>query len=601
MRVAAIYRVSTERQVKRDGEETLPIQRAAVREFVAQRGWSLVREYAEEGVSGFKVSADDRDVLQQAFRDARAGEWQALIVFKADRLSRNAFEYPVVIDRFRKIGCEVWSVTDAPGGKLLALDTQMDKFVRFLEGWQAETESKNTSLRVSEAMQQLAKQGRWSGGPPPFGYCLNGTRRPKSDAPALLIDEAQAEIIRLMVDLYLDQRMGCVLIAKELTARSTPNPTGRPWDDQRVRRILQNPIIAGLPAYGRNKQNGNSYARKNPYDLDQFILPRDEAGNLKPIPAYQIIPLERWLKLMAAMKTAQTARKAPANEPKHPLTARLRGSDALLTGLVFCGHCGARLSADANTYRNKRADGTMQTGRRLYYVCQTHLRKGRQFCDGQRTYGRRRLEQVVGSQLETLLTMLDGQELAALLLGGVDKHLREVEEQIRLTNTELTRTQKIIDGWLARMDSFLACPNESPYTEEMLTAKIREAKEKQQILHTRLTTLHDQRKGQPATPSQVEELADLAPHWWYYFREATTEEQRLLLRDLIERINVRRDGVEIVFAVSLEAFLPKARHLAAARMTSSTLMGSMPQTERPSYPAPLPSCWTLTPASLWIR
>lgn len=98
--------------------------------------------------------------------------WQVLVVYKADRLSRNSFEYPVVLDRFSRIGCEVWSVKDAVGGKLLALDTRMDKFVRFLEGWQAETESKNTSIRVSEAMLQLAKQGKWSGGPTPYGYRL---------------------------------------------------------------------------------------------------------------------------------------------------------------------------------------------------------------------------------------------------------------------------------------------------------------------------------------------------------------------------------------------------------------------------------------------
>ncbi|MFZ5828088.1 MAG: recombinase family protein [Bacillota bacterium] len=596
MKVAAIYRVSTDKQVKRDGEETLPIQRAAVREFIAQQGWTLVQEYAEEGVSGFKVSADDRDVLQQAFRDAKAGRWQALIVFKADRLSRNAFEYPVVIDRFRKIGCEVWSVKDAAGGKLLALDTQMDKFVRFLEGWQAETESRNTSLRVSEAMQQLAKQGKWSGGPPPYGFRLNEARRPKSDAPALVIDQEQAQVIRLMVDLYLEQRMGCMLIAKELNSRAVPSPAGRPWDDQRVRRILQNPIIAGLPAFGRNRQTGSNYTKKNPYDLDQFVLPRDEAGNLKPVPEYQIIPLNRWLKLMAAMKTAKTTRK-DEGEVQHTVTARLRSTDALLTGLVFCGHCGARLSADANTYTNKRANGTVASGRRLYYVCQTHLHKGKQFCDGQRTYGSKRLEQVVNSQLEMLLTMLDGQELAHMLLGGADKHLQEVEEQIRFTEAEQKKTQKVIEGWLARMDSFLSSPEDSPYTEEMLTAKIREAKEKMQALEATLARLHQERKQQPATPSQVQELADLAPYWWQYFQEATNEEKKILLRDLVERINVRKDGVEIVFAVSLEAFLPKVRYLAAARQSSAGANGgSTRQTERPSSPAASPSCSTPTPA-----
>lgn len=84
---------------------------------------------------------------------------------------------------------------------------------------------------------------------------------------------------------------------------------------------------------------------------------------------------------MAAMKTAQTIRKAKG-EVQHTVTARLRSTDALLTGLVYCGHCGARLSTDASTYKNKRADGTVASGRRVYYVGQTHMHKGRQFCDG---------------------------------------------------------------------------------------------------------------------------------------------------------------------------------------------------------------------------
>lgn len=460
-----------------------------------------------------------------------------LIVFKADRLSRNALEYPVVIDRFRRIGCQVWSVKDAPGGKLLALDTQMDKFVRFLEGWQAETESQNTSIRVSEAMQQLARQGRWSGGPVPYGYRLNEGRRPKSDLPALVIDPEQAEVIRRMAGLYLDQRMGCLRIARELNRLLVPHPSGRPWDDQRVRRILQNPLIAGLPAYGRNRASGRHFSRKNPYDLDQFIVPRDPSGNLRPAAHYQILPLDRWLQLLAAMQTARG--DAPR---RHMLTARQRGAGALLTGLLYCGHCGARLSADANTYKNRRADGTVAAGRRLYYLCQTHLHQGRRYCEGQRTYGCKRLEQVVTHQLEMLLSLLDRQELASMLR----THAHPPNgEQLRLAEAELKKADRVLEGWLARMDAYLADPEASPFTEEMLIGKICEARQRRESLAANLNRLEPGRE-----PART---AVLPQSWWQSFQEVGKEEQKLLLRELVDRIIVRREGVEIRFAVPLDS------------------------------------------------
>ncbi|HWI65030.1 MAG TPA: recombinase family protein, partial [Symbiobacteriaceae bacterium] len=415
-----------------------------------------------------------------------------------------------VIDRFRRLGVVVWSVTEG----LLALDTQMDKFIRFLEGWQAETESRNTSLRVSTAMRQMARQGRWSGGRPPYGFALAPGRRPRSEAPALVIDPEQARVIGLMADLYLGERMGGVQIARELNRRAIPNPGGRPWDDQKVRRILQNPIIAGLPAFDRSRPCGASVTRRNPYQLDQFILPRDEAGNLRPVAAYQIIPLERWLQLMAAMQSAKTPPRAGG--ATYTISDRLRSAGGLLTGLLFCGHCGARLSADT------------ERGQRLTYVCQTKCHRGAEYCDGQRSYGGKRLEGLVLAQVERVLALLSPPGLEV-------SHAQADDLRI-----EVARAARTLEGWLTRMDAYLAAPAESPFTEELLTRKIREARERLQTVEAR------QRSAPPpAAPPAT---------WWEAFRGAPLAVRKLALRDLLERIVVRRDEVELRFRAPLEAF-----------------------------------------------
>ena len=61
-RVYTLYRVSTLGQVEKND---IPMQKTKCREFAAEKGWTIVKEYAEKGVSGFKVAAKDRDAIQE--------------------------------------------------------------------------------------------------------------------------------------------------------------------------------------------------------------------------------------------------------------------------------------------------------------------------------------------------------------------------------------------------------------------------------------------------------------------------------------------------------------------------------------------------------
>ena len=61
-RVYALYRVSTLGQVEKDD---IPMQKQCCRDFAEQKGWTIVKEFSEKGVSGYKKSAKDRDAIQQ--------------------------------------------------------------------------------------------------------------------------------------------------------------------------------------------------------------------------------------------------------------------------------------------------------------------------------------------------------------------------------------------------------------------------------------------------------------------------------------------------------------------------------------------------------
>ena len=84
-RVYTLYRVSTIGQVEKDD---IPMQKQVCRDFAKKQGWVVVKEFSEKGISGYKVSAKDRDAIQEIQHDAALGKFDILLVFMFDRLGR---------------------------------------------------------------------------------------------------------------------------------------------------------------------------------------------------------------------------------------------------------------------------------------------------------------------------------------------------------------------------------------------------------------------------------------------------------------------------------------------------------------------------------
>lgn len=105
-RVCCLYRVSTKGQVDK-AENDIPMQKKACHEFAESKGWTIIKEHAELGVSGFKVAAADRDELQEIKREAEKQEFDILLVFMFDRLGRKDNETPFVLKWFVEQGISV--------------------------------------------------------------------------------------------------------------------------------------------------------------------------------------------------------------------------------------------------------------------------------------------------------------------------------------------------------------------------------------------------------------------------------------------------------------------------------------------------------------
>lgn len=535
MRVAALLRVSTDKQVKKHAgdEETLPVQREAVRRFCAARDWELVREYAEEGISAWSNSSLDRSVLQDVLQDARSGDFQCLMIFKYDRLSRVSLEYPMLLWSLARVGVTVWSVADDGAGRQLKIEGQVDKLLRFVEGWQAETESYNTSVRVSAAMRRMAQRGQWTGGRVPFGY--RPKRSPtKGNGFPFEVDEDEASAISLMFDLYLDEELGCTRIARRLTELGLRLRNGKPWDQVRVRKILTNPLVAGRPAYGRQYRDPQTHRWLiRPEGSPEVVLAPEV------IPELEIVPWERF-------EAARRRRLSWNAQPVYPEMERRRTradtSDFLLSGLLRCAYCGYTLVAN-HAMPIKRFGGRV-----VRYIYPRYLDSGKALgvpCNGQRSYSRQRLDAVVLQAVREALERFDEQEAYRRLRLRVEQAGCAETKRVELLCARVNSASRLYARWQERLDHLMVHPETSLYSEGFLAEQVQSAKKAFAAAQHELEEATRRGGHVEARLDCLQRFLATAPRFWEQFLRADPGHQKTLLRRLLDAVVVARDTVEL--------------------------------------------------------
>jgi len=346
-RVWALYRVSTDKQVT---EDDIPMQKNAVHNFIEKRpDWELCQEFSELGVSGFKKSVQERDKLQTIKKGAEEGKFDILVVWKDDRLGRNKFEIPFMLEFLRKNGIEVWSVED---GILNADDKHEDSLLSFLRFWVAEGESKKTSIRVTEALRQMNEQGKWAGSKVPFGYELHDTGIPHPKYEKTIKDikicENDSKLVKLMFYLVVEKGYGADRITNFLNESGYVTREGTKWRSNVVRRILRNPIYTGRQRYGIKSKEG---IKLKPFRSDLVIIPDD---------------------IFDKVQNILDARNKKSNK-NTAVNITSTSSNLLFSGIARCGYCGSKLYADSSTKTKVRKDGSKSSYTYWRYVCKESL------------------------------------------------------------------------------------------------------------------------------------------------------------------------------------------------------------------------------------
>lgn len=352
MRAAIYLRVSTEDQVDKFG---LDIQRDRCTAMAAAKGWEIVTTLADEGLSG-TLDVTERPALAALLAGAEARAFDAVIVAALDRLGRQSAIILNVAAVLESMGVELVSCRES-----LDTSTPAGQFVLTVFAGLAQLDKDNIRERMIGGIEKSIEAGNihTGGSNAPYGYNsgeVNGKR-------TLVVDEEEAEIVRLLFRKYANGEETIHGLALWLTERGIPKPgksngaksvtKSRRWGIGTLAHIFSNETYVGDWHYRKTRRV------KQPDGSYRIVKrPRSEWLHVK-VPA--IIDRETF-------KAVQQRRKAN----KKQMSGRRKHVYAL-GGMLTCGHCG-----DIGMAGISRHERTQTKGERVYsfYVCnRRHNRK----------------------------------------------------------------------------------------------------------------------------------------------------------------------------------------------------------------------------------
>ena len=513
-RVYCLYRVSTLGQVEKDD---IPMQKQFCREFVQQQtGWEIVKEFSEKGVSGFKVSAKDRDAIQEIQRDALQNKFDVLLVFMFDRLGRREDETPFVVEWFVKNGIEVWSAKEGQQ----RFDTHVDKLLNYIRYWQASGESIKTSVRTKTRMEQLTQEGYFTGGGVPFGYRLEHqgrTNKRNQDVGDLVVESDEAEIVKLIFQKYLYEGYGAQRLCRYLAEQGITNRKGRNIPTTTINRIIKNPIYTGVI------RNGECQS--------------------EVLTDLQIIDVETFEKAQQMME------KRATHHNDVPLNTKGR---SLLVGNVYCGHCGGRLTLTTSGRKRVRKDGTILRETRARYQCHYNIRHPGE-CDGQSGYGVDKLDKLVDQIIRIQLGRIQNAPPQELIEKQQAKEMELIKSKLKLLNDQYRQKQREYQD--LRAETIKVVQGTSRLNVDLLNSLVEETSDQIKQLEQQIQATTTELEETLRDASQVLQEYDQLVGWAEMYDNCTFEAKKMIVAQFVKAVRVRRDyEIDIEFNVSFEEF-----------------------------------------------
>lgn len=332
---------------------------------------------------------EEIDALRKLVNLAREAAFDLVIVRDYDRLARTRMLLTQLSGYLARCRVQIYALdkpVEPQEPQQLGRGTGAFSSAAMVEAFSAiaaENEVNRIVKRRHFGVNQAMKQGKWVHSRTPYGY----TRKQQVDHSEVMLDtpvvvESEAQVIKHIENLYLDEGLGVNSVAERLNLESTPSPSGSYWRGTSVARILKNPFYCGyivwglqrrrrvfdkargdfvnrsvdVPAYARLRERlqhtptlDDLIANREALTTDDVVITRGDFRALRTLDRQRAIDAEMQLRTNRSRATSVTGER--------PL---------VFSGLLVCKECGRTLGSAGQRKRHKR----------LYYRCRTHYTAG---------------------------------------------------------------------------------------------------------------------------------------------------------------------------------------------------------------------------------
>jgi site-specific DNA recombinase len=313
-RVAIYARVSSEDQAERGTIQTQLDELA--RWTASDPGDEVLPPYIDDGISG-TIPLAERPAGGRLMRDARAGRFTELRVYKFDRLGRDAVDLLISGREFEGRSIRLRSLVEGEPG-LLAFDIQAAV---------SDHARRELLRRSADGMNRAAREGRFTGGIVAFGYVVPDRREaahlvPDTEPLSSTMEMSAADVVRQVYRRLAVDGWTCPRIADELNTLGVPTSYARAdrtvkrgerrertqalWRGGRIRNMVREPKYMGRLEYGRRTKKARE------------VIP----SSIEPL-----VSEDLWL---AGQEMLERNGRVARNTRRH----------YLLKGVIRCGICG---------------------------------------------------------------------------------------------------------------------------------------------------------------------------------------------------------------------------------------------------------------------
>lgn len=228
------------------------------------------------------------------------------------------------------------------------------------EAFERELKKGNEYLEYFKKIQANGRldsvsRGNFIGQTPPYGFRKTFIQEGKKKCPILVPHPEEADVVRMIFDMYVNQDMGCTNIAYKLDDLNIKAPKGDHWSTAAITKMLENIHYIGKVKWNYRKtvtivEDGEIKKTRPVAKVGEYLI---YDGKHDAIISEELFNA-------AQEKKGKNARLKPNVKLRNPLA-----------GLLYC-QCGRAMSM--RTY--KRKDGTERNAPRLLCDGQTYCQTG---------------------------------------------------------------------------------------------------------------------------------------------------------------------------------------------------------------------------------